>query len=175
MAMSTQRNTTRVNYAIRAPQIRVIGPDGEQIGVMDVETALTAARERGLDLVEISPTAKPPVCKIMDFGKYKYELKKKAQTNKKSQKTVLVKEVTMRPNTDRHDYDFKVKHILRFLGEGNKAKVAVRFRGREVVHADLGREMLKRVIQDIGEVGTVEQPPKMEGRLMIMIMAPAQK
>lgn len=150
----------------------MIGPDGEQIGVLDIEAALNVAREKGLDLVEVSPLAKPPVCKIMDFGKYKYELKKKAQNTKKNQKVVLVKEVTMHPNTDEHDYGFKVRHIQRFLKDGNKAKVAIRFRGREVAHVDLGHEMLNRVIADVGDLGVIEQAPKMEGRLLWMLLAP---
>lgn len=122
--------------------------------------------------MEVSPLAQPPVCKVMDYGKYKYELKKKAQNTKKNQKVVLVKEVSMHPNTDEHDYAFKVKHIQRFLKDGNKAKVSVRFRGREMAHADLGRAMLTRVITDVAEVGVVEQPPKFEGRSLSMLLMP---
>lgn len=142
---------------------------------MDTRKALELAQALGMDLAEVSPTANPPVCKILDYGKYKYELKKKAKASKKNQVVILLKEVQFRPQTDDHDIDFKTKHILRFLGEGNKVKVSVRFRGREASHADLGHALLRQILDTIGTSGTVEQNPKMEGKILSLILSPASK
>jgi translation initiation factor IF-3 len=161
-----------VNRRIRVPEVRVIGADGAQLGVLQTDDALRRAEELGLDLVEVSPKAFPPVCKIMDYGKFKYETAKKAKDARKHQSTVLVKEIKFRPKTDDHDLDFKVKHIRRFLLEGNKAKLVVIFRGREIVHPETGHEMLKRVIELTQDIAQVEQTPMMEGRRMLMIIAP---
>jgi translation initiation factor IF-3 len=152
--------------------VRVIGADGQQLGVLDTSEALRIAEEGGLDLVEVSPKAMPPVCKIMDYGKFKYEDSKKKKEAKKHQSTVTLKEIKFRPKTDDHDLDFKVKHIRRFLLEGNKAKLVVIFRGREIVHPETGQSMLKRVVEATQDIAMVEQPPMMEGRRMLMIIAP---
>ena len=163
-----------VNQKIRAPQIRLIGEDGTQLGIVPLEEALARAAEEKLDLVEVAPKASPPVCKIMDYGKYKYLQAKKLQEAKKKQTTIQVKEVKIRPKTEEHDYQFKLRHIKRFLSEKNKAKVTIMFRGREIAHSELGLKVLERIIVDIEEEGIVEQPPKLEGRNMIMILAPRQ-
>jgi translation initiation factor IF-3 len=144
------------------------------LGIVPLEEALTRAAEEKLDLVEVAPKASPPVCKIMDYGKYKYLQAKKLQEAKKKQTTIQVKEVKIRPKTEEHDYQFKLRHIKRFLGEKNKAKVTIMFRGREIAHSDLGLKVLERIIADIEEEGIVEQAPKLEGRNMIMILAPRQ-
>ena len=163
-----------VNQKIRAPQIRLIGEDGTQLGIVPLEEALARAAEEKLDLVEVAPKASPPVCKIMDYGKYKYLQAKKSQEAKKKQTTIQVKEVKIRPKTEEHDYQFKLRHIKRFLSEKNKAKVTIMFRGREIAHSELGLKVLERIIVDIEEQGIVEQAPKLEGRNMIMILAPRQ-
>ncbi len=162
----------RVNRRIRVPEVRVIGADGAQLGVLRTEEALRIAEEGGFDLVEVSPKAMPPVCKIMDYGKFKYENSKKTKEARKHQSTVILKEVKFRPKTDDHDFDFKVKHIRRFLQEGNKAKLAVIFRGREIVHPETGQDVLKRVVAATSDIAQVEQMPMMEGRRMLMIIAP---
>ena len=144
------------------------------MGIVPLEEALTRAAEEKLDLVEVAPKASPPVCKIMDYGKYKYLQAKKLQEAKKKQTTIQVKEVKIRPKTEEHDYQFKLRHIKRFLGEKNKAKVTIMFRGREIAHSELGMKVLERIIADIEEEGIVEQAPKLEGRNMIMILAPRQ-
>ncbi len=154
------------------PEVRVIGAAGEQLGVLPTFQAITLAEEAGLDLVEVSPKAVPPVCKVMDFGKYKYEQKKKAAESRKHQSHVVVKEVKLRPKTEEHDYQFKVRHIVRFLQEGNKAKVTIAFRGREITHSEIGRAVLERITREVEQVGMVEQTPRMEGRHMLMILAP---
>jgi translation initiation factor IF-3 len=154
------------------PQVRVIGADGGQLGVLDTIEALRMAEESGLDLVEVSPKAMPPVCKIMDYGKFKYENAKKSKDARKHQSTTTTKEIKFRPKTDDHDFDFKVKHIRRFLMEGNKAKLAVIFRGREIVHPETGQDVLKRVVAATSDIAQVEQAPMMEGRRMLMIIAP---
>jgi translation initiation factor IF-3 len=164
--------TIRVNREIRVREVRVIADDGEQLGILPIQEALKAAEERSLDLVEVAPQAEPPVCKIMDFGKYKYEQAKKTHESKKHQKVILLKEVKMRPGTDVHDYNFKLNHAKRFLGEGNKVKVTVVFRGREMAHTELGAVLLNRVAVDIAESGNIEQMPKQEGRTLMMIIAP---
>jgi translation initiation factor IF-3 len=154
------------------PQVRVIGADGQQLGVLDTSEALRIAEEGGLDLVEVSPKAMPPVCKIMDYGKFKYEDSKKRKDAKKHQSTVTYKEIKFRPKTDVHDLQFKVDHIRRFLSEGNKARLVVIFRGREIVHPETGQAMLKKVVEATSDIAVVEQPPMMEGRRMLMIIAP---
>ncbi|MCY1017417.1 translation initiation factor IF-3 [Pyxidicoccus sp. MSG2] len=165
----------RTNRRIRAREVRVVGSDGGQLGVMPLEAALDLARTEGLDLVEISPMASPPVCKIMDYGKFKYEEKKKAAEAKRAQVTVLLKEVKLRPKTEEHDYEFKVRNMRRFIEDGNKAKVVIQFRGREITHKEQGTAILDDVAKDLKEVAIVEQPPRMEGRLMFMILAPTPK
>lgn len=164
----------RVNRRIRVPEIRVIGEDGEQLGIMPTIQALRRAESVSLDLVEVQPRAKPPVCKIMDYGKYKYEQSRKTAESKKKQQQIELKEVKFRPKTGEHDFDVKVKNLKRFLEKGNKGKVSVMFRGREIVHPDVGREMLNRVIQTLGDEAIVEQHPRLEGRQMVMIVAPGK-
>lgn len=162
----------RTNRRIRARELRVIGPEGEQLGVLPLEAALAKAAEFGLDLVEVSPMAKPPVCKIMDYGKFKYEAKKKANEAKKKQTVVKLKEVKFRPKTEEHDYNFKVKAVREFLAEGNKARITVMFRGREITHREIGQAILTRIGQELKEIAVVEQPPRLEGRILFMILAP---
>lgn len=164
----------RVNRRIRVPEIRVIGEDGEQLGVMPTIQALRRAEMANLDLVEVQPRAKPPVCKIMDYGKYKYEQARKLAESKKKQQQIELKEVKFRPKTGEHDFEVKVKNLKRFLEKGNKGKVTVMFRGREIVHPEMGREMLNKVIATLGEEAVVEQHPRLEGRQMVMIVAPAR-
>ncbi len=164
-----------MNDAITAPQVRLIGADGEQIGVVPLEEAQRHAEEAELDLVEIVPNADPPVCRIMDYGKFLFEENKKRHAAKKKQKQIQVKEVKFRPGTDEGDYQVKLRNIIRFLSAGDKAKVTLRFRGREMAHQDLGRKLLQRIAKDLEEYGTVEQYPKMEGRQMVMVFAPLKK
>ncbi|AKJ00777.1 translation initiation factor 3 (bIF-3) [Archangium gephyra] len=152
-----------------------MGSDGAQLGVMPLEAALTLARNEGLDLVEISPMAQPPVCKVMDYGKFKYEEKKKAAESKRAQVVVQLKEVKLRPKTEEHDYEFKVRNTRRFIEDGNKAKVVIQFRGREITHKEQGTAILNDVANDLKDVAVVEMPPRMEGRLMFMILAPTPK
>lgn len=153
----------------------MIDADGENVGVVSVQDAQAKANEAELDLVEISPSAKPPVCRIMDYGKYLFEQNKKRQVAKKKQKQVQVKEVKFRPTTEEGDYQVKLRNAMRFLEDGDKAKITIRFRGREVTHQDIGRELLARLEKDIGDLGNVEQRPKMEGRQMVMIISPTKK
>jgi len=174
-APPTRDTGPRVNDRIRAPEIRLIGAEGENIGVVSPERGRELADQAGLDLVEISPNANPPVCKIMDFGKFKYEQQKRESEARKKQKTIEVKEVKFRPNTDTHDYDVKMRNVVRFLEKGDKVKVTLRFRGREMAHQNLGRELLERVAEDVKELGKVENMPKMEGRQMIMMIGPLNK
>ncbi len=164
-----------MNDRITAPEIRLIGADGENLGVVSPARGVELAYDAGLDLVEISPNARPPVCKIMDFGKFKYEQQKRESEARKKQKTIEVKEVKFRPNTDVHDYDVKMRNVTRFLENGDKVKVTLRFRGREMAHQNLGRALLERVAEDIREIGKVENMPKMEGRQMIMMIGPLPK
>ncbi|MEM0942836.1 MAG: translation initiation factor IF-3 [Pseudomonadota bacterium] len=173
-APPTRETGPRVNGMIRAHEIRLIDHEGENAGVVSPEQALRMAENVGLDLVEISPNAKPPVCKIMDFGKFKYEQQKKANEAKKKQKIIEIKEVKFRPNIDTHDYDVKMRSVHKFLGEGDKVKVTLRFRGREMAHQELGRDLLQRVARDVEELGKVEAMPKLEGRQMTMVVAPAK-
>jgi len=157
---------------ITVPKVLVIGADGEKLGVVDTDSALAMAEETGLDLVEVSPNTSPPVCKILDYGKLKYQEQKKASEARKRQKTVDVKEIKMRPNIDTHDYDVKMRSVNKFLGEGDKVKVTMRFRGREMAHQNLGMELLHKVRDDTNEIAKVEAMPKLEGRQMIMVLAP---
>jgi translation initiation factor IF-3 len=161
-----------INEQIRTPQVRLIGVDGTQLGVVSLAEALARASEEKLDLVEVAPKAAPPVCRIMDFGKYKYQQSKKSQEAKKRQSVTQVKEVKIRPKTEEHDYQFKLRHIKRFLSEKNKAKVTIMFRGREIAYSDLGLKMLERIVTETEDLATVEQHPKLEGRNMIMVLAP---
>jgi len=161
-----------VNQDINAESIRVVGDDGEMLGVMSLDQALTKAEAIGLDLVEISPNSDPPVCKILDYGKFKYQAQKKANEARKKQKIIEVKEIKMRPSIERHDYDVKMRAINKFLDEGDKVKVTIRFRGREFLHQELGMQMLQRVRAEIEEKAKVEAVPKMEGRQMVMVVAP---
>lgn len=174
-APPTRDTGPRVNDKIRSPEIRLIGAEGENVGVVSPERAMDMAEAAGLDLVEISPNANPPVCKIMDYGKFKYEQQKRESEARKKQKVIEVKEVKFRPNTDTHDYDVKMRNVFKFLENGDKVKVTLRFRGREMAHQDLGRELLNRVAADVKDIGKVENMPKMEGRQMIMIIGPAAK
>jgi translation initiation factor IF-3 len=154
------------------PEVRVIGADGGQIGVIPTHEALKLAEEAGLELVEVNPRAAPPVCKIMDFGKFKYETSKKEKASRRHQSTIVLKEIKLRPKTDEHDFDFKVKHIRRFLAEGNKCKLVIVFRGREIVHPETGQAMLDQVVKSCNDVAMVEQRAMMEGRRMVMIIGP---
>jgi translation initiation factor IF-3 len=162
----------RINHRIRVPEIRVILDEGDQLGIMPTHEALRLAEEKGLDLVEISPRAFPPVCRIMDYGKYKYEEAKKKQQARKRASTVETKEIKFRPKTEEHDMDFKVKHVRRFLEGGNKVRLAVVFRGREITHPKTGMNVLNRVVEMCSDIATVEATPNMEGRRMIMVIAP---
>ncbi len=164
----------RVNYQIRITPVRVIDEDGEQLGILEVDEARRAAEERGLDLVEVAPNARPPVCKIMDYGRYKYEQAKKEKEAKKKQHQVTVKEMKFRPKIDDHDYAFKVDHVREFLEKGDKTKLTIMFRGREMMHPEFGEAILMRVKDDLADIAVVEQEPKLEGRNMTMVIAPAR-
>ncbi|MBI4775534.1 MAG: translation initiation factor IF-3 [Deltaproteobacteria bacterium] len=168
--MAKQR--TRVNLEIRAKEVRLIDSDGTQVGIVPMETAMSVAAERGLDLVEVAPEAKPPVCKIMDYGKYKYEQAKRSQVAKKKQTVIQVKEVKFRPKIEEHDFLFKVRNVKKFLDQKNRVKVTIMFRGREFSFTESGYALLGRVIEELGDQVVVEQPPKMEGRAMGMLLAP---
>ena len=157
---------------IRVREVSVIGDDGEAIGTLPTEEALSMAQDQNLDLVEVAPTANPPVCRIMDYGKHKYKASKKAHEAKKKQKIIHVKEVKFRPNTDQHDYDFKLRNVIRFLDNGDKAKVVIFFKGREIVHREFGQKVLERVAAATEEVAVIEQQAKQEGRTLVMILAP---
>ncbi|TFH66526.1 MAG: translation initiation factor IF-3 [Gemmatimonadales bacterium] len=163
---------TRINERIRAPEIRVIGSAGAQLGIMTPEAALKLAEQEGLDLVEVAPEANPPVCRIMDFGKYRYQLNKKAQESRKKQKVIVVKEVKFRPKTDEHDYQFKRNNISRFISKENKVKVSVMFRGREHQHREIGHRILERIKTELEDVAIVESGPRQEGPFLYMMMAP---
>ncbi len=165
----------RINGEINASEIRLVGVDGEPIGVVSLSTAMQMAEDAELDLVEIAPTAKPPVCRIMDFGKFKYSESKKRHDAKLKQKQIQVKEVKFRPGTDEGDYQIKLRNLIRFLTEGDKTKITLRFRGREMAHQEFGIKLLERVKADLVEHGVVEQFPKLEGRQMIMVLAPKKK
>lgn len=162
----------RINEEIRVREVRVIDSNGDQLGIFSSRDALRLAEEKQLDLVEISPAAKPPVCKIMDFGKYKFEQSKREKEVRKKQKTISVKEVKLRPNIENHDFEVKAKNAARFLKEGDKVKATIMFRGREIVHTQLGQKLLKRLAEQVQDISQVERQPKLEGKNMIMILAP---
>ena len=166
------KDERRINDDINAAQVRVVGPEGELLGVLPIREALAKAESYGLDLVEVAPGAEPPVCKILDYGKFKYENQKRKNEAKKKQKVIEVKEIKMRPGIDDHDYDVKMRAIHRFLEEGDKVKVTMRFRGREMVHQELGVKVLDKVKADLDALAKVESHPKLEGRQMIMVVAP---
>ncbi|MBL8254960.1 MAG: translation initiation factor IF-3 [Candidatus Competibacter sp.] len=168
-------NELRLNDEITGREVRLIDQDGEQAGIVPLVQAKRLAEEAELDLVEISPNAKPPVCRIMDYGKYRFEQAKKQQEARKKQKQIQVKEIKFRPGTDEGDYQVKLRNLIRFLNEGDKAKVTLRFRGREMAHQDLGSQLLKRVEDDLAPYGAVEQRPRLEGRQMVMTIAPVKK
>ena len=165
----------RVNDAILSQELRLIGAEGQNVGVVTPVRALELAEDAGLDLVEISPNANPPVCKIMDFGKYKYEQQKRESEARKKQKVIDVKEIKFRPGTDTHDYEVKMRNVYKFLENGDKVKITLRFRGREMAHLNLGRELLERISEDVEEHGKVENMPEMEGRQMTMMVGPLTK
>lgn len=171
-AQAPTRDGPRINDEIRVPQVRLIDQHGEMQGVLTAREALIRAYDVGLDLVEISPNAVPPVCKILDYGKYKYEQQKKANEARKKQKVVEIKEIKVRPNIDDHDYDVKMRQMKSFISEGDKVKVTLRFRGREMAHQDLGAKVLQRIRDELTETTKVEQFPRMENRQMIMVLAP---
>ncbi len=160
---------------IKVREVRVISSEGEQLGVLETRDAIRRAEELGLDLVEVAPTAKPPVCRIMDFGKYKYEVAKKAHESRKNQTVIVVKEIKMRPRTDDHDVDFKTNNVKRFLAEGNKVKVSIMFRGREMAHTEQGRAVLDRLVAEVQNEAVIEQHPRMEGRNMTLLLSPKVK
>lgn len=162
----------RINEEIRVREVRVVGDDGEQFGVMALRDALQLAQDRHVDLVEVSPTARPPVCRLMDYGKFKYEQAKRERESRKKQKVVNVKELKMRPAIDEHDFDVKVKNARRFLSDGDKVKCTMVFRGREIVHARLAQDTLSKLAELVADLGAVERAPRVEGRAMIMILAP---
>ena len=168
----TKDRGPKSNNRITAPEVQVIGSDGENIGTLNTNEAISMAKEQGLDLIEIAPNAKPPVCKIIDMGKFKYDAQKKANVAKKKQKIVLLKEIKMRPVTETHDYDFKVKNAKKFIGKGDKVKFTIRFKGRELQHSHLGRELMSKIKVDMQDVGKVELHPKFDGKQMIMVIQP---
>ena len=168
----TKDRGPRSNNRIFSPDVQVIASDGENLGVMNTNEAISMAKNQGLDLIEIAPNANPPVCKIMDMGKYKYDAQKKANLAKKKQKIVSLKEIKLRPGTDVHDYNFKIKNAKKFLTKKDKVKFTVRFKGREMQHVDLGKELMNRIINDTKDVGKIETSPKFEGKQMIMVIQP---
>ncbi|GAA2695460.1 translation initiation factor IF-3 [Actinosynnema pretiosum] len=167
--MSTE---PRINDRIRVPEVRLVGPNGEQVGIVRIEDALRLAQESDLDLVEVAAQARPPVCKLMDYGKYKYESAQKARESRRNQQLTVIKEQKLRPKIDPHDYQTKKGHVARFLGQGNKVKVTIMFRGREQSRPELGYRLLQRLAEDVAELGFVESNPKQDGRNMIMVLAP---
>ena len=168
----TKDRGPRSNNRISSPEVQVIGSDGDNLGILNTNEAISMAKEQGLDLIEISPNAKPPVCKIIDMGKFKYDAQKKANVAKKKQKIVLLKEIKMRPVTETHDYDFKVKNAKKFIGKGDKVKFTIRFKGRELQHSYLGRELMDKIKVDMQDIGKVELNPKFDGKQMIMVIQP---
>ena len=168
----TKPRGPRTNERIRAPEVQVISNDGKNLGTLPTQEGINIARQKGLDLIEISPNANPPVCKIIDIGKYKYDLQKKANKAKKKQKIVNLKEIKLRPVTEIHDYNFKIKNAQRFLTKGDKVKFTVQFKGREMQHTNLGHELMKRIINDTNTMGKIEVEPKFEGKQIIMIVQP---
>jgi len=161
-----------INWGIRAPEVRVISADGQQMGVLPLKEAVRVAEEQGLDLVEVAANATPPVCRVMNYGKYKYQQSKRTQEARKHQTVIRIKEVKVRPRTEEHDFQFKLRHVKRFLDEGNKVKISMLFRGREIAHPEFGKEVLNRFIEEVKEMTVIEQSPRLEGRNMVMILAP---
>ena len=168
----TKPQGPRANERIRALDVQVIGSDGANLGTMPLKQAIDLAKQEDLDLIEISPNANPPVCKIMDIGKYKYDLQKKANQAKKKQKTVSLKEIKLRPGTEAHDYNFKIKNAKKFINKGDKVKFTVKFKGREMQHTELGKELMNRIIEETKDIAKVESQPKFEGKQMVMIIQP---
>ena len=168
----TKDRGPRSNNRISSPDVQVIASDGENLGVMNTNEAISMAKNQGLDLIEIAPNANPPVCKIMDMGKYKYDLQKKANQAKKKQKVISLKEIKLRPGTEIHDYNFKLKNAKKFISKGDKVKFTVKFKGREMQHIELGKNLMQRIIEDTKDVAKVETQPKFEGKQMIMIIQP---
>ena len=168
----TKPQGPRSNERIRALDVQVIGSDGVNLGVLPLKKAIEIARQEDLDLIEISPNANPPVCKVMDMGKYKYDLQKKANLAKKKQKTVSLKEIKLRPGTETHDYNFKIKNAKKFIGKGDKVKFTVKFKGREMQHTDLGKELMNKIINETKDIAKIESHPKFEGKQMVMIIQP---
>jgi len=162
----------RTNERIRAKEIRLIGEEGEQIGIVPTSEGLKLAKEKNLDLVEVAPRAEPPVCRIMDFSKYKYDQEKKERLARKKQRMIRIKEIRLKPNIEEHDYQTKLRHLKRFLTRGDKAKISLMFKGREMAHIDTGRQLMDRFIKDLSELAEVEKPPSLEGREMVMLIAP---
>lgn len=169
-----KEDTTRVNKAIRASEIRLIDQNGNMVGVVSVDEGIAMAERAGLDLVEVSPNAAPPVCKILDYGKYKYEQQKKAHEAKKNQRVIHIKEVKLRPNIDKHDFEIKMRQVVKFLDAGDKVKVTLRFRGREMAHQELGMQLLDRVKETLADKIRIEHQPSFEGRQVVMVVAPAK-
>ncbi|MDR3623764.1 MAG: translation initiation factor IF-3 [Chlamydiales bacterium] len=165
----------RINREIRAPKVRVIGPDGGQVGIISVREALALAEESGLDLVEVVPTAEPPVCKIINFGKFRYDQTKREKENKKAQHQIKVKEIKLKPNIDNHDFETKKKHLRDFIAKGNKVKVTCTFRGREMVHTEIGESIVRKMLVDVEDIATPEAPLKMMGRTLTTVLAPGGK
>ena len=174
MAVQAKGDEHRINDRIESREVRLVSQDGDMVGVVSLRDALIRAEEVGLDLVEISPNATPPVCKILDYGKFKYEAQKRANAARKKQRVIEVKEIKMRPGIDDNDYNIKMKKVQSFLEEGDKVKLTMRFRGREVAHQDIALRILERVREDVGTRAKIEQMPKMEGRQMVMVMAPTK-
>ncbi len=173
--MRSDSKKSIINDDIDKPRVRLIGADGGQVGIVPIEEARSAAAEAQLDLVLIVPDADPPVCKILDYGKHVFDLKKQRAANRKKQRRVHVKEVKFRPGTEEGDYNIKLRNLVRFLSDGDKTKVSLRFRGREMAHQRIGQELVERIREDLSEYGTVEQEPKMEGRQIVMVLAPVKK
>jgi len=161
-----------INWGIRVPEVRVIDSEGKQVGILPLKEAMKIAEEQGLDLVEVAPNSQPPVCRIMNYGKYKYQQSKRIQEARKHQTIIQVKEVKVRPRTEEHDFQFKLRHVKRFLSEGNKVKISMLFRGREIAHPEFGRELLNRFLEEVKDLIVLEQAPRLEGRNMVMILAP---
>ena len=168
----TKDRGPKSNNRISSPEVQVIGSDGDNLGILNTNEAISIAKEQGLDLIEIAPNAKPPVCKIIDMGKFKYDAQKKANVAKKKQKIVLLKEIKMRPVTETHDYEFKVKNAKKFIKKGDKVKFTIRFKGRELQHSHLGRELMDKIKVDMQDIGKVELHPKFDGKQMIMVIQP---
>ncbi len=169
-----ERDDTRINERIRVPEVRLIGPDGEQVGVLKTPDALAFAQDHDLDLVEVAPDSKPPVCRVLDYSKYKYEQAQKLKAARKHQQTIVVREIKFRPKIAQHDYDTKVGHVTRFLRHKDKVKITIMFRGREMAHPDRGRDLLNRIAEELHELAVVEQSPLQDGRNMTMMLAPSK-